>query len=275
MRRRRHAERFQPRAQPADVVLHHRPEIGVQHHRRQPLEFAELGRDLVAGRDEGVGHLLAQDFYRALLVIGADEAVEEGHGDGLHVRRFQGTGGGAHPRLVERHVDLAGVAQALGHLQPEIAGHQGQRLVGLDVVEIGSLLAADLEQVAEAIGGHQAGLYAAMLDQRVGRNRGAVAEVDDRRGRAIVHLGRDAAHALLHALGDAARGIVGRRRHLPCLDTPGLFIEEADIGEGPAGIDTDTPPRQHDVARHFIPYARNVSTIARKGWASRTRLLSW
>ena len=185
VRRSRHAERFQPRAEAADVVAHHRPEIGVQHHRRQPLEFAELGRDLVAGRNEGVGQLLAQDGDRALLVVGPDEAIEEGHGDRLHARRLQGPRGGAHPVLVERRVDLAGVAQALGHFQPQVARHQGLGLVGLDVVEVGPLLAADLQQVAEAVGGHQPGLDAAVLDQGVGRHRGAVAEIDDRRGRTV------------------------------------------------------------------------------------------
>jgi len=156
-----------------------RPEIGVQHHRRQPLVLAELRRDLVAGRDEGVGHLLAQDFYRTLLVIGTDETVEEGHRDRLHARCLQGTSSGAHLVLIQRYVDLAGVAQALGHFQAQVARHQGERLVGLDVVEIGPLLAADLEQVAEPIGRHEPRLHAAMLDQRVGRDRGAVAEVDD------------------------------------------------------------------------------------------------
>ena len=63
--------------------------------------------------------------------------------------------GGAHRVLIERRLDLAGVAQALGHLEPQVARHQGRGLVGLEVVEVGPLLAADLEQVAEAVGGER------------------------------------------------------------------------------------------------------------------------
>jgi hypothetical protein len=64
---------------------------------------------------------------------------------------------------------------------------------------------------------------------------------DDRRGRTVLRFGRDATHALLDALGDAARRIVGRRRHLPGLDPALLFVEQADVGECSAGIHADAP----------------------------------
>jgi hypothetical protein len=144
-------------------------------------------------------------------------------------------------RLIERRVDLAGVAHALGDFEAQVARHQRLGLVDLDVVEVGSLLAADLQKVTKAVGGDKAGLDAAMLDEGIGRHRGAVAEIDDRSGRMVAGLGRCAAHALLHALGNAARRIVRRRRNFPGLDPPRLLIEQADVGEGAARVYADAP----------------------------------
>ena len=50
MRRRAHAEPGEPFAEPLDIALHHRAEIGVHHRGRHALELAELGRDLVPRR---------------------------------------------------------------------------------------------------------------------------------------------------------------------------------------------------------------------------------
>jgi hypothetical protein len=119
--------------------------------------------------------------------------------------------------------------------------HQRLGLVGLDVVEVGPLLAADLQEVAEAVGGYKAGLDAAMLDEGVGRHRGAVAEIDDRRRRMVLRLGHDAAHALLDALGDAARRVIRCRGNLPGLDPSCFLIEQADVGEGTARVYADAP----------------------------------
>ena len=53
VRRHRDAERGQLRAQVGEIARHHRPEVGVDHRRAQPLVLAELRQDLV--RDAGVG----------------------------------------------------------------------------------------------------------------------------------------------------------------------------------------------------------------------------
>ena len=181
MRRRAHAELRQPRAEPRDVALHHRAEIGVHHRGGQPLELAELGRDLVRDAGEGLGELLAR-----------------GCGAPSPRARCGRSRRGSRPRPPARRPraavataartaasssgvsTVAVVAHALRHLQPQVARHQHRRLVGLEVVEVGALLPADLQQVAEAVGGDQPGLHAAMLDQRIGRHRRAVAEIADR-----------------------------------------------------------------------------------------------
>ena len=113
-----------------------------------------------------------------------DEAVEEARPRPPDARGLERAGGRAHLVLVERRLDAAVVAQPLADLEAQVAGDEQRRLVGLQVVEIRPVLAADLEQVAEALGGDEAGRDAAVLDQRVGGDRGAVAEIGDlgRRG---------------------------------------------------------------------------------------------
>ena len=66
MRRRAHPEIGEPFAEPADVALHHRAEIGVHDHGGHSLEFAELGCDLVRDAGEGLGEFLGQDARAAL-----------------------------------------------------------------------------------------------------------------------------------------------------------------------------------------------------------------
>ena len=205
MRRGGESERLEPRAEAFDVARHHRAEIGVQHHRRQPLELAELRRDLVAGRKEGVGQLLTQDGERALLVLGPHEAVKKGYRDRLHAGRLELARGGAHGLFVECRRDLAGMQHAFGHFEPQVARHQNRRFVDLDVVEVGPLLPADLQQVAEALGGDQAGLDATMLDQRVGRDRRAVAEIGDARCRLVACVRLYPTQAFFDALGTDLR----------------------------------------------------------------------
>ena len=74
----------EPFAEPRDVALHDRAEIGVHHRRRHSLEFAELGRDLVRDAGEGLGEFLAPGCARAISsCAGADEAVEEADRDRL------------------------------------------------------------------------------------------------------------------------------------------------------------------------------------------------
>ena len=52
---------FRRSAEPADVALHDRAEIGVHHRGRDALVLAEFRRHLVRGADEGLGKLLCED----------------------------------------------------------------------------------------------------------------------------------------------------------------------------------------------------------------------
>lgn len=83
-----------------------------------------------------------------------------------------------------------------------------------------------------------------MLDQRIGRHGDAVAEIADGGVRGI-----DAAGALHHGVGDAARWIVGGGGDLPDLDPAAVFVGQADISESAARIDADTPGLRGNASR--------------------------
>ena len=90
------------------------------------------------------------------------------------------------------------MTQPFRHLQPQIARHQRHRLVDHQIVQIRTLLPADLQQIAEPVRRDQPGSRAAMLDQRVGRDGRAMTEPGDR-----VRRRADARDRLGDAGGDA------------------------------------------------------------------------
>ncbi len=233
------------RTEARQIARHQGTEVGVHHHRGQPLVLAELGGHLVRAGDERLGQLLFEDALDALLVTRIHVAVEEAHRDRADAGGFQAPGGRAHLRVIERLLDAAVVAHALGHLHAQRPRHEQERLVGLEVVEMRAALAADLEEVAKPLGRHEPGRGAAVLDERVGGDGGAVPEVGDVAGGGLRRL----AQAFHRAERDGARGIVRRARHLPHADVTGRFIEEADVGEGPPGVDADAPHGGESLSR--------------------------
>ena len=117
--------------------------------------------------------------------------------------------------FIQRDFDRSVVTDAFRHLQPQVAADQGRRFVDLHVVQVGALLPADLQQIAEPVGGDQAGPGAAMLDQRVGRDGRAVAEIGDRGGR-----GADTPDTLRDAVGNALGWVVGGGRTFQTATAP-------------------------------------------------------
>ena len=81
--------------------------------------------------------------------------------------------GGADGGLVEGGEDAAAGVGALGDLEAEVAGDDGGEAAG-HAVGVGAGAAAELEDVAEALGGDQAGAGEAALEDGVGGGGGAV-----------------------------------------------------------------------------------------------------
>src|SRR5262249_23768820 len=103
----------------------------------------------------------------------------------------------------------------------------------IDVVLLEAVLVADLDRVAEALGGDERGLGALALDERVGRERRAVDDDAEIAGLEL-RLGKDDPGRL----EDAPLGRLGPRQCL-CAEALGPALER-DVGEGAADIDAET-----------------------------------
>ena len=252
--------RIEPRAEPLDVARHDRAEVGVDDGGRKALELAELRRHLVRAGDEGLGKFLGQNGPHARLVARVDVGIEESDGDRLHACALECVRGGAYRILIERGLDAPIIPQALRHLDPEMPPDEQGRLVALQVVEMGAALASDLQQITETLRGDQAGRCAAMLDQGIGGNGGAVTEIDD----LLRFAGTGFRQPFEHAVGDRLRGIVGGARHFPHADGAGIGVGDADVGEGATGVDAHAPSC-HVPSRPRVVWAAGVSTPAIAG----------
>ena len=149
---------------------------------------------------------------------------------------------GNHPsraRLVEVTQGGAVGEQALIDLAPEVTGHQWRRWIDEDVVHVVAALAPDLERVAEACRGEQSRPRALALDQRVGRERGAMD------GRVHVAGGNAAVvEQSVDTLLDAVSGILRRGEDLADAQRAGALVHEHEVGERSADIDAN--PRWHE-----------------------------
>src|SRR3954467_12567868 len=85
------------------------------------------------------------------------------------------------------------------------AGDEGLGVLQEEVVDVVALLGAHFEDVAEALGGDEAELGAAALDEGVGDEGGAVDDVADV-GEVQAGVGDDAGEAFERAAGGVAGG---------------------------------------------------------------------
>src|SRR5262245_36592563 len=165
-----------------------------------------------------------------------DESEQEGD------RASLGVGGGdvrhhlAQRVLTERHAHLTVRANALLDLMPPGTVDQGLRVVALQAEQVRSRLAADLKEIAEALGGHQRNLAAPALDQGVGRHRGSVADsLDGLRGDG--GLGAQ----LAHTLNDGGCWIFRRGRPLVYAHRPARSVKREKVCERAADVDPNEP----------------------------------
>src|SRR5262249_14088072 len=157
--------------------------------------------------------------------------------DGAHALVSQMPRGCADLILVERLQNAAVEQNALADLQAMVAPCQDTRLLRLQIVERVPLLPPKLDDVTEAARRDHPRLGAATDDERVGRDRRAMAEIGD--GDALIGAGLHGAQPLRDAAGDAARGVLGRAAYLPHADGLGVAVVEADVREGSTGIHAD------------------------------------
>ena len=254
----------QRRAEAQQVGLDPGTDIGVDRGGRQPRIFADRRQDLGGKRDPEPRRLLGDDLGCPALMRGIAEAEQVAHGHRLDPLGRQPPDRLAQAVLIERRQHRAGEVEPLDRLGGARLRHQetGFPVERVEqVVGIGLRPAARLVDRAEALGDQEPRAGAVLLDQRVGRDRGAVDEEADVGG-------CDAGpEQLLQRVDHRARGIVGHRRNLHRAALAGSGLERDQIGERAPGIDSDHPARHAapsfpDVQSHSCDWRRGVNTPA-------------
>ena len=116
------------------------------------------------------------------------------------------------------------------NLEAQLTRNERRLAMEAQIERLGAVAAADLQQVAEALGRQQRGLGADALQQRVDDQRGAM--LDEARI-ARVDCG------LADAVEDGLAQLIVGGRTLGVGDRAGLDIAGDEIGEGAADIDGD------------------------------------
>ena len=167
--------------EPAQVAAEQRREVGVDRRRRAALVLAEAGQDLVRGGDVDAGQLAPQVLGERPLVgrveVGEEQADRDRLGAALADQR------GEARRLASGR---AARSTPSGPIRSAASKRSSRSTSGAgfgraEPVEVGAVLAGDLEQVGEAAGRDQRRAGAAFLEQRVGADGHPVGEGLDRR----------------------------------------------------------------------------------------------
>ena len=155
----------------AEIAREHRAEVGVDRRRRGALVLAELRRDLVRGDDVRVRVAAAQLGGDGALRLAVAEREEQRDGDRVGVDlRERGE--------VERD-ELACGAGSAAHAEAALERDERRRMLRARPVEVRPRLAAEVQDVLEALVRDEGGPRAAPLEQRVRRDRRPVREAVD------------------------------------------------------------------------------------------------
>ena len=182
-------------------------------------------------------------------------AMQQADGDDLDIRLVEPAGQLSHLSDIDGRGDGAVGVQPFPDLEPQLARHQRGEWAGAQVVEVVSGLAAEFENVAEALGCDQRRARAAPLDQRV---RGLGGRVDERGERAgldclLIEQGANPGH---RAVGDIGRD----RRHLGGAHHPAFKAHQHKVGEGAADIEAES-------VAAVLPTFRPVHLVAERSAA--------
>ena len=211
------------RGEAPQVAGHHRGDVGVYHRRRCPLVLPELRDEVTRDRERDVD--CPYRLRDGALVVGARVRVEKGDRDRLGFARCDRRGELSEGLCVERHDLLALRTEASGYPQTVVAPNQGREPMADEGVELRTVLAADLDDVLEALVRDEHDAGSAALEQGVGGDGRSMEEKKV----------RFPAEDLTNAVEYRLSRVGGRRRNLECRDPS--VAEEEEIGEGSARVD--------------------------------------
>ncbi len=191
--------------QRAQIGLHGRADIGVDHRGAGPLILAHLRKHIDRQRNEAAGHGAAKHLADAPLMVGVRVGMQEADRNGLHLLGLEPRDRTLDAGKVQRRNHFAARTDTLLHFKPQAARHQRLRLDVERLIKTRHADAAELQYIAEAARGYERGLRALVLHDGVGRHRAAVQNLGDP---ALVEL--EMGHQLVDA-ADHRIGVVARR----------------------------------------------------------------
>ena len=229
----RYAGIVQRLSQRLEIGRDDRHDVGVDHRRRSALVLLDLGQHLVGDAERKPRRLGAQDVAQHQFVCRIRERIEQANRHRLHLLGEQRIDRTLGIGLRQRTLDSAGRVDALVDHLAQVALHQRLGLRPGEVIKLWHPQRADLEHVAEALGGDQADAGALLFQDRIRGHRGAMADfVDVATGEALLakHLGQ--------AIDDGRCIIAGARRDLLGVQRA-VRAEQYDVGERAADVDAD------------------------------------
>ena len=236
----------QPLLQIGDIAADHRAHRGVGDGGQGALIFLHFRQNFMAQRHRNAGQYLCRQFADADFMRAIGIGVDQADGYRLDTLRLQGFQRGAGAGLVERAYFAA------RRIQPSLDRNRilqrGERLrLGPDDPcrqPAGDKAAGDLHDVAIALGRHQPDPRALALQHCIGGDCGAMQKRLDIAG-GDTGLVADR----LHAGEDALTAVMRGRWRLVPPEIPVAGVEQQQIGECPADIDTQT------IGHAKLPYA--------------------
>ena len=164
---------------PPEVTLHDGRDVGVNGRGAHPLVFLELREYLVRERDGDFWKLATDGIADVLLVGRVGVGMEEAYGYSIDVGVLDAADDVVERLAFHGRQHLSGVEHPLLYLETQVAGHQRVGAADAPVVEVGPVLPADLQDIAEARGNDQGSLCALALKEGVrGYRRPVNEEVD-------------------------------------------------------------------------------------------------
>ena len=224
-----HADGCQAGGDVLDVLPHQRLQECVRQRRAHAVVLPPAGVHLVAERDTRRRVLLGDDLPHAQFVGGVHVGEQEAHGDVGEALSTQRAGGLPRPVLVQGFDDLALVVAALVHLEAVPPLHERDGLVPLQVVVVLAVHPLDEHHVAETPRADETWQLRLALQQGVGGHGGAVHQVTDG---AVVDTGP------ADDVVDGPMRLPGRAGRLGHLHLAGLLVEQRQVGERAADVDS-------------------------------------
>jgi hypothetical protein len=247
-------------AQIGEIARHDRLNVSGEHSRVRALILTPLAGYFVACSDRNAGQHRAQSLRGSHLVRRIDVSMQEYDRDRLDIGRCNRIRDDINRGHGKRHAHLALCVDTLGDFEAQMPRHERFARRGMKIVKVGTIAAADRDDVAKAFSRDQRRAHTLSLGDGVDHCRSAVNEKRNIVGR------QPGLATLCDRMNDALRRVLRRGQRLANIDFAGCFFEGDGVGERAAGVrgnfDHRAAPRRF--ARSSSVAAR--STFCVSGW---------